>query len=152
MDFAVRREARRLYRGDLAFEYRQALRVFVAQINVGLGGLDYPGGDQHAFEKAVRVGFEKIAVLKGARLTLVGIDRHQAGRRLLAHEAPLAPGRKPCTAEPAQTRMLQDLDQLFALTLSGEAGPEQVIAARRAIGVKADKFRDRRVGLAGRDA
>src|SRR6516165_9925070 len=47
--------------------------------------------------------------------------------------------------------MLEDLDQFLAVALSDETGVEQVIASRRAVGVEADKFRDRRVGLAGRD-
>ena len=107
VDARVRRQARRLDRGDLAFEDRAALRVLVAQVDVDLGRLDHPGGDQHAFEEAVRVGFEKIAVLEGAGLALVGVDRHQPRRRLLPHQAPFAPGRKPGAAEPAQPGMLE---------------------------------------------
>src|SRR5258706_466167 len=83
-----------LARGELLVEDRAALRVLVAQIDVRRLGLDRPGGDQHPLEKAVRIGFEEIAVLEGAGLALVGIDREEARPRLLAHEAPFAPGRK----------------------------------------------------------
>ena len=147
----MRRQPGRLDRGDLAFEDRVALRVFVAQVDVDLGRLDHPGRDQHALDHAVRVGFEKIAVLEGAGLALVGIDRQQPRRRLLPHQAPFAAGRKPRAAEPAQPGMLEDLDQLLGLALAGQAAVEQAIAAGRAIGVEADKFRDRRMRLAGRD-
>src|SRR5438105_11235458 len=76
----VARQPRSLHRGDLAFEDRVALRVFVAEVDVNLGRLDDPRRDQHAFDHAVRVGFEKVTVLEGAGLALVGVDRHQAGR------------------------------------------------------------------------
>jgi hypothetical protein len=92
------REPSCLDRGHLPFEDHAALRVFIAQIYVDLRRLDDPGGGQHPFEKSVRVGFEKIAVLEGARLALVGVDRHQPRCGLLAHQTPLAPGRKPRTA------------------------------------------------------
>ncbi len=138
-------------RRDLAVEDRPALRVFVAQINVDVGGLDHPGGDQHAFEKAVRVGFEKIAVLEGAGLALVAIDREQARGGLLAHQTPFAPGRKPGTTEPAQPRMLERLDHLLGFARAGETGLQQAVAARRTIGIEADEGRDRGMGLAGGD-
>ncbi len=147
----MRRQPGGFERGDLAVEDRAALRVFVAQIDVDVGGLDHPGGDQHPFEKPVRVGFEKIAVLEGAGLALVAVDREQPRRRLLAHQPPFAPGRKPGAAEPAQPRMLERLDQLLAAALAGEAGLQQAVAAIGAVGVEADIGRDRRVGLAGGD-
>ena len=144
----VRRQSCCVDRGDLAFEDRLALRVFVAQVDVNLGRLDHPGGDQHAFEHAVRVGFEKVTVLEGAGLALVGVDGQQPGRRLLTHQTPLAPSRKPGAAEPAQAGVFEDLDQFLRLALPGEAGREQAIAAGSAIGIEADKLRDYRVLLA----
>ena len=48
------------------------------------------------------IGFEIVAVLEGAGLALVGIDRHQARLGLGADEPPLAPGRKPGAAKTAQ--------------------------------------------------
>jgi hypothetical protein len=50
----------------------------------------------------MRVGLEVVAVLEGAGLALVGVDRHQARPLLLTHEAPFAPGRKAGAAEAAQ--------------------------------------------------
>ncbi len=102
----IRRQPGFFDRGDLAVEDRAALRVFVAQIDVDVGSLDHPGGDQHPFQKTMRVGFEKIAVLEGAGLALVTIDRQEARCGLLAYQPPFAPGRKPRTPEPAQPRML----------------------------------------------
>ncbi len=136
---------------DLGFEDRLALRVFVAQISVDIGGLDHPGGDQHPFQKPVRVGFEKIAVLEGAGLALVAIDREEAGCRLLADEAPFAPGREPGAAEPAQPRMFERLDHLIAGALAGETGLQQAIPARRTIGVEAGIGRGRHMRGTGGD-
>ncbi len=90
------------------------------------------------FEEAVRIGFEKIAVLEGAGLALVAVDRHQPRRRLLAHQPPFAPGRKPGAAEPAQPGMFERLDHLVAGALARQAGLQQAIAAVGAVGVEAD--------------
>ncbi len=127
------------------------MRVFVAQVEVDFRRLDRPGGDQHALEEAVRVGFEEIAVLEGAGLALVGVDRQQARRRLLAHKAPFAPGRETGAAEPAQPEPLERRDHIFDLTRAGEAGLQQPIAARGAVLIEARMGRDHRVGIAGRD-
>ena len=118
VDLCIRRQSSGFDRLNLAFEDRMALRVFVAQINVDVRGLDHPGGDQHPFQKSMRIGFEEIAVLEGAGLALVAIDRHQPGRRLLAYQPPLTAGRKTGAAEPAQTRMLEGFDHLIAGALA----------------------------------
>ena len=151
MDARIRSEPGRGERRDLAVEDRMALRVFVAQVDIDVGGLDHPGGDQHPFEKAMRVGFEKMAVLEGAGLALVAVDREEARGRLLAHQAPFAPGRKTGAAEPAQPGMLERLDQLLGSALAGKTGLQQAIAARGAIGIETDKGRQRRMRFAGGD-
>jgi hypothetical protein len=94
---AGRRAARRVRAAAGA-----AAVVLVAQVDVD--GLDAhrPGGDQHAFQEAVRVALQVEAVLEGAGLAFVDVDRHQARRGLLAHDAPLAPGRKARAAQAAQ--------------------------------------------------
>ena len=51
------------------------------------------GADQHAFEEAVGIGVEVVAVLEGAGLALVAIDGHEAGAGLAADGAPFAAGR-----------------------------------------------------------
>jgi len=96
----------------------------------------------------MRVGFEKVTILEGAGLALVGVDRQQARRRFLTHQTPLATGRETGAAEPPQASVLEDLDQFLRPAFPGEAGREQTIAAGGAIGVQADKFRDRRLTLA----
>src|SRR5882724_1738983 len=93
-----------LQRGDLPQQDLPHRRIFVAQIDVDVGRLHHPGRDQHALEKAMRIGLEIDAVLDRPGLALVGIDRHQPRRRFLAHEPPLTPRRKPGAAEPAQAR------------------------------------------------
>ena len=35
-----------------------ARRIFVAEVDVDVGRLDHIGADQHALEKAVRIGFQ----------------------------------------------------------------------------------------------
>src|SRR6516225_4098224 len=75
MDPRMPGQARRLDCGNLAVEDGAALRVFVPQIEIDLGRLDHPGGDQHAFDETMRVGFQKMAVLEGAWLAFVAIDR-----------------------------------------------------------------------------
>jgi hypothetical protein len=79
---------------QLLLQQRAAAVVFVAQVDVDGVDADRPGGDQHAFEEAVRIALEVDAVLEGAGLALVDVHRHQARRRLGAHDAPLAAGRE----------------------------------------------------------
>ena len=102
----ARQRARRiaLQRRDLAREQRAARGVLVAQVDVDLVDADGPGGDQHAFEEAVRIALEVVAVLERAGLAFVDVDRHQPRRRLGAHDPPLAAGREARTAETAQRR------------------------------------------------
>src|SRR5438477_10738445 len=133
MDLGVRREPRRLDRGDLARQDLAALRVFVAQIDEDVPGLDSPGGDQHALQEAMRIGFEKIAVLERAGLALIGIDRHQPRLWLLPHKAPFAPGRKTGAAQAAQAGILKRLDDVLDWILSVEAGLQQLVTTRSAI-------------------
>ena len=77
--------------------------VFVAEVDVnGLAAHDLRG-NQHAFQKAVWIALKIGPVLEGAGLALVDVHGHQARRRLLAHDAPLAPGRKARAAQPAQS-------------------------------------------------
>ena len=71
-------------------------------------------GHQHAFEHAVRIGLEEIAVLEGAGLAFVGIDRHQARAGFAKDRLPFARGRKARAAAAAQTRLVDDVDQLLA--------------------------------------
>ena len=49
----------------------------------------------------MRVTLQVGPVLEGAGLAFVDIDSKQAGGRLLAHDAPLAPGRETRAAEAA---------------------------------------------------
>src|SRR6266851_4940189 len=148
MDLDAGRDAGARELGDLGGEDRAALRVFVAQIDVDFRRLDRPGADQHALKEAMRVGLEVMAVLEGAGLALIGVDRHQARALLLAHEAPFAPGGKAGAAEPAQLRILERLENALDIPLAREAVLEQTVAAAGAIGGEADIVRHMRVGRA----
>ena len=59
----------------------------------------------------MRIDLEIIAVLEGARLALVAIDRHQPRLRLGEHRAPFAPGRETGAAEPAKLRVVERLEE-----------------------------------------
>src|SRR2546428_676138 len=72
---AVVGEAGLLDLGELLRQQQPHLGVFVADIDVGLAGVDHPGGDQHALDEPVRIALEIVAVLERARLAFVGIDR-----------------------------------------------------------------------------
>src|SRR3984893_18536536 len=139
-------------RGDLTLEDRAALRIIIAEIEIDFGDLDHPRSDQYALKHAVGIGFEEGTVVEGAGFPPIGIDRDEPGRRLLPHQAPFAPRRKPRPAEPAKAGMLEHLDQLFGLALASQARFEETIAAGRAISVKADNLRDHRVRLPRRDS
>ena len=104
----------RLQRRDLALENRAAAVILVAQVDVDLGDAHRPRGDERAFEEAVRIALEVVAVLERARLALVDVDRHQSRRRLGRHELPLAAGREAGAAQAAQPRVRQQRDDIGA--------------------------------------
>ena len=116
------RQARRGRVGLQAVEFllqqRAAAVVLVAQVDVDGVDAHGPGGDQHAFEEAVRVALEVDAVLEGAGLALVDVHGHQARRRLLAHDAPLAAGREARAAQAAQARGFHRRDDRFDVALA----------------------------------
>ena len=71
-------------------------------------------GHQHAFEHAMRVGFQEVPVLEGAGLALVGIDGHQARPGLAHDRPPLARRREAGAAAAAQAGLVDDVDELLA--------------------------------------
>ena len=123
---------------DLGGEHRAQPVVLVAQVDpdrVDAGG---PGRDQHAFEEAVRVALQAPAVLEGAGLALVGVDRHQPRRRLRAHDAPLARGRESGATEPAQPGAVQLGDQVVDIAPALGTVARQRIAAGGEVGGQVD--------------
>ena len=95
------------------------LGIFVAHVHIRIRRLYHPGGNQHALDEAVRVLLEIVPILERAGLAFVGVDREQPRRRLGAHQRPFPPGRKSGTAQPAQPRVADDLDQFVARALAG---------------------------------
>ena len=86
MDFGVVGKTGGLDLGDLFEQKQDHFGIFIADIEISVGGLDDPCRDQHAFDEAVRVLFKIIAVLERAGLAFVAIDGEQARRRLGAHQ------------------------------------------------------------------
>ena len=122
-----------LQRRDLRGEGLAAAVVLVAQVDVDAIDADRPGRDQHALEKAMRIGFEQNAILERSRLAFVDVDGHQPRRGLGADDAPLAPGREARAAEAAQARLLERRDHRLDVALAGEAGLQQRVAALAAV-------------------
>ena len=137
VNLAALGEARFVEERDLLQQDVAALRVFVAQVDVDVGRVHRPGADQHAFEHAVRIGFEIDAILEGAGLALVGVDRHQSRRLLGSHQAPFAAGGKSGAAQAAQSRILERLQHLLERLLARKAGFEKLVAAGGSIGLEA---------------
>src|SRR5262249_32345305 len=108
----------------------------------------------HAVYETVLIALEVEAVLEWARLAFVGIDRKQARRRLGAHQRPFTPGGKTGAAEPAQSGIADDLDDLVARTRTGKTRFEKLITAAARIdferGRRRIDVRMRRVRRSGR--
>ena len=132
---------------ELRGEHFPACGVFIAEIDVDLGDIDRPRRDQRAFEKPVRVAFQIIAILEGARLALVDVDREQPRRGFRPHDAPLASGREAGAAQATEARVLHRFQDAFQRPLAGDARRQQRVAPLRAVfvigGVR------RRLGLDG---
>jgi hypothetical protein len=140
---AIRRQFR-----DLALQNFARSRIFVADVDVDLGRFDNLRADQHALDKAVRIGLEIIAILERAGLALVAVDRHQPRPGLAEHRAPFSPGRKARAAETAQGRVVERLQQIFLFHFAGAQALQQRIAAAGDIGVVIDIVGQVRMGIA----
>src|SRR5206468_7577290 len=146
--------ARRIFlqRGDFLFKDRAAAMVLVTKIDIDLVDADRPGRDERALDEAVRIAFEIPAVLEGAGLALVDVDRHQARRRLRGDRFPLAPRREARTAESPQARIFHDGDDVLALSRALDARLGERVAVFREIRGVIDVRRthDLHVRMAGR--
>ena len=118
MNLAVLGESRPLRLGDLRGKKKPHFRVFVANVDVSVGGLDHPGGDQHALDESMRIAFEIEAILERAGLAFVGVDGEKPRRRFGADQRPFASGWKTGAAEAAQTGIADDFDDLVAAALA----------------------------------
>ena len=129
VDLGVLGEAGGFELGDLGFEDLQHRRVLVAHINKNVDGLHRPGRDQHALQELVRLALEVDAVLEGAGLALVAVDRHQPRTLLGPHQAPLAPRRKARAAQAPQAAVGQRRDHLVHLARARQARAQHRISA-----------------------
>jgi hypothetical protein len=91
-----------LKRGELALQDRAAAVILVAEIDVNGVDADRPRGDDRAFEESMRIALEIIAILEGARLSLVDVDSQQARGRFAGHDPPLPSGWKAGAAQAAK--------------------------------------------------
>ncbi len=123
--------------------------ILVAKVDVDLLRLDRPSGDQHAFQHAVRVSLQEIAVLEGPGLAFIGVDRHQPRARLLTHQSPFLAGGEAGAAKPAQPGAFHTGDDLIGLTRARSASFKEAIAAVIPIGLQAAMGDGRRLGRAG---
>jgi nitroreductase len=114
---------------QLTLQQCPAAMVFVAQVDHDARRTHYPGGQQHAFEEAVRVGFEQPAVLEGAGFAFIDVDRHQPRRRLGAHDAPLARHRETGAAQATQAGVIERGDQFVGRHAGPPVHPQQRITA-----------------------
>ena len=76
----------------------------------------------------MRIVFEVVAILEGARFALVYVDRQQARRRFAAHDAPFAPGREAGAAEAAQAGLFEFGDDFVAAAFAACDGLQQRVA------------------------
>ncbi len=112
-----RLEFGQLRREDLAYGW-----ILISHVEEDFSGLDRPGGDQHAFEKPVRLAFEIVAILEGAGLTLITIDGHQARTRLRPYEAPFSAGREAGASKAAQASIRERCNHAVRRALAAQAG------------------------------
>src|SRR5207249_9546661 len=104
---ALPEEAPRARLGDRLLQHARAVRELAADVDVGGVAADGVRGDDDALEQLMRIALDDLAVLEGAGLALVGVDREVDGLlALLGEEAPLHPGRKARAAPPAEVRRL----------------------------------------------
>src|SRR5215218_6453076 len=103
--------------------------ALAAQVDERGAAADRVGGHDHALDQRVRVAFQQLHVLEGARLALVGVD-HQVGRLAgaLGEEAPLHPRGEAGAAAAAQAGVLDQLDEV--LRGLGEGGVEAGVAVQ----------------------
>ena len=118
-----------------------AFGILVAQVDVDGFATDHVRGDQHTFQKAVRVALQIEAVLEGARLAFVNVDRHQPGGIKAPHDAPLAPGRKARATQAAQAGVLQRGHHALGIACATRHVLGQRVAATLAVRFESYGFR-----------
>ena len=126
--------------GEFALQQVTAVVVLVAQVDVNGLAAHNLGGDQQAFQKAVRVPLQMKAVLEGAGLAFVDVDGHEARRWLSAHDAPLAPGRETRATQTAQAGVFHGVQHGLGVNLTVDHGGRQAVTALRTVVVIRYRF------------
>ena len=127
------------------------MRVLIAEVDIDLDGLDGPGRQQHAGQHAMGLALQVVAVLERSRLPFVGVDHHQPGGRLLAHQPPLHGRAEACPPHPAELGLLDGRDQLLAIALAAHTFGKEPIPLLCPESLQTLVSRDDRGRLAGGD-
>ena len=133
---------------DLILQDVQDRRIFIAHVDIGFFSLDRPGGDQRAFQEPMGLAFEIVAVLEGAGLAFIAIDREITGRFSCPDELPFPMAGEAGAAEAAKARLVERLHHRLDRELAVPAGGELRIAARFDIGFEGLIGGDHRVRVA----
>ncbi len=89
---------------DFAVEDFQHGWIFVAHVDVDVFCFHRPGGNERAFEQAVRIVLEVMPVLEGAGLAFVAVYRHQPWAGVGPDDLHFVPAGKPAPPDRAAPR------------------------------------------------
>src|SRR5205085_2766841 len=104
----------------------RSLDVLAADVDDRRISTDRVAAQRNAFEHAMWLNLDQLAIFERARLGLVGIDGHVLGARSFGDEAPLGPGWKARPASSAQSRSLDLLDNFLGRHLGQRFVPAHV--------------------------
>ena len=111
-------------------------RIFIPHVDIAGLDPDDMGGDQDAFDHAVRVGAKIESVLEGAGLAFITVHRHQPRAGLATYNAPFAAGRETGAAKPAKRGGLKDTQSVLSAHFAGQKPPQRLVPAIGAVIVK----------------
>ena len=121
-----------------------------ADVDVGEVDVERVAGERDPLDEQVRVVLHDVAVLEGAGLGLVGVDREVAGPDVLGQEGPLQAGGEAGAAAAAQVGLLHLVDddrglQAERLVERGVAAVGPVGGQRGGVGLAPAGGEDQRV-------
>src|SRR5262249_30580169 len=132
---------------DLAGQDLTAGRIFVANVNVNVLGLDDMRTDQRTLKKAVRIALKVVAVLERSGFAFVAVDAHQPRPGLAQYAAPLPAGGKAGASEPAQGGVVERFQKVILAQLAITQTPQQTVTAGSHVSIVIDIFGQMRVDI-----
>jgi len=139
-----------LERRNLCPKEREHLRVFVPHVEEHFLCLYGPCGDQHPLQEKMWYAFQVPAILEGAGLPLIAVDRHIARARIIPHEPPFLARRETSAAKTAQTSVEQVLLHVLPIAVTAQF-LERLIPPASDIGVERFIVGHMHMGIACRD-